>query len=326
MDSTIDEYTLKRFEYSIDTLTPCKFLMNRDYNVMEHLNRLNNTCFQGVLILNVVEIETISMSRVVHSNHTGICTLNIIFKANVMYLVENDIVDLVKIVIEDGHIYGKHPHATITLIKNNTLKPMKKDQVIPVRLGDMQRYNTCNTTFTSNGMVLVCDTAFEYYHLKGVLSEIERDRLLHIITLIKKFNININYTASKLSTSIVEKIANDPTTITRDIILYLLHSSTTYDIPTTAVSLESLLNTSEFDVIVYKDIKIPQETMLVQTTTEVSQDIIPTIVSPFKGMHVLLMKTINIVKHIDTITTFYKKTEPQEYANLFNTWMASKPI
>jgi hypothetical protein len=252
--------------------------------------------------------------------------MNVIFQAEILFLVEGDIVDLVKVISEDGHTYGQHEHVTISFIRNIIHKPIQQGQFIPVRLGSMQRYNTCGTTISSNGTLLICDNTFNVYNIKGTLNTNDRAQLMQILSNIQNLRVDINYATGNINASILKKITTDPSIITVEILLYLLYSHMEYKIPQDTTSIESVLDMGdEFDIIIFKDTRIPRETTLVQTKKpDEIKNIEPIMTTPFRGLYILLMMTLNILKNIKTMAEFYKTTNPGEYDKIFNIWMECK--
>jgi len=105
------------YETTINLEHPCKFVSS-DSNALKYLeDTYVNKCYYGAYILEISEVNKVSMCRIITSNHRANGVVNVCFTAKVLNYRRGDIIPDVKIEIKNGQIMGVSKYAVVSIEK-----------------------------------------------------------------------------------------------------------------------------------------------------------------------------------------------------------------
>ena len=296
----------KSIEYSIEVTQPCKFCADKRKNIEKYINdNLVGTCFQGCMILELLQLNNISMCRVINTDRHATSVINVIFTCKALYYPSGSIIPKAKIRRNDAtrHIIAVADHVVVAIAKDASAKHemLKDGHVIPIVV-DKQEYDPGENMVTVYGSILTCRKNVVYWHTSGGLSDADIKTVKRLVAELHSLDHVVNDKKYEPVASLLYP--------------YKEHKkmSGVRDIVNMASSSEDITG------IWYRDLSVPLESTYVNNKADEAIDDSVVSLTPIQLIVTLLYSVINIRKAIDMITREY--TEDHEY--LWNIMRYSK--
>lgn len=187
----------KMYETTINLEHPCKFVSS-DSNALKYLeDTYVNKCYYGAYILEISEVNKVSMCRIITSNHRANGVVNVCFTAKVLNYRRGDIIPDVKIEIKNGQIMGVSKYAVVSIEKSVNTKILTDGQIIPVVVGDKVLYNVNSSHINVLSSILVANTKSPIYHISGTLDSKIYNTVSNLIDKIREQDDELKTKESK---------------------------------------------------------------------------------------------------------------------------------
>lgn len=179
----------KIFEVTIIVNNSINFCINKKANTLIELESLYlHKCYMGVYIVKILDILQTSACKVISSNSSANCSIDVRFNAEVYMLNSWDILIGVCIEKDQSLIIGRYKknniEIAITFIPTQS-NDLHTKQLVPVRIVKAAHQPKSDSIIAA-GILLTCDTKIIVYKVRGFISENVKRDIKHIFNIIKK--------------------------------------------------------------------------------------------------------------------------------------------
>ena len=185
--------SLRQFDHTINIINPCIFISNKNDNIIKILNStFLGTCWRGSFILKIIEINKTSCVRIISTNNSAHCAVNVCFTANVLNYNKNDIILGCSICIHENKYSAIKDTISIALIKSEYNKILTTDMKIPLVVDNLVNYKSYSKTINMLANILLPKLETNIYQLNGLLDKKTLLNTTKLITLIENQETLIN--------------------------------------------------------------------------------------------------------------------------------------
>lgn len=146
----------------------------------------------GVKIVKILDLIRISRCYIITSNNMGIGTINVTFSCEALSYHEGVVLPAAIISTDLGCLMARENDITVSLTKLDIHKLLAADMKIPIKLLDVQKYESGEEHVVSSGKVFTCNNRhdIEYYTINNTLSANECDSLNDLVQQVENITIN----------------------------------------------------------------------------------------------------------------------------------------